>query len=366
MFLLKFGGEYVYNILLVDDDRVVRYSLKKSKLWDEFGFAVSGEAVDGHEALTKVSSYRFDMAFVDIKMPRIDGIEFLKELRRSGESMCVVFMSRYSDFAYARQGIVLGAFDYILKPVDESNLSDVLSRARLHLDKKKREEKSHCELSGLMNESLKIYGFNDKINTLLQLIINSPDDAASFAEREVKSLVHAFENDTPKIKIILEHAQKSLHSIILEKNPWLASLDLFEIECKEEILCGCPHISSSFIPFVSYMASLVKKLHLNDKNSVVKQVCQYVLSHSDEKVSLKSTSVEIGFSSSYLSRIFRQNTGEGFVEYVTKIKMERAKALLKSGKYKNYEISDILGYKKADYFCCLFKKYTGVTPIDYR
>jgi len=46
--------------------------------------------------------------------------------------------------------------------------------------------------------------------------------------------------------------------------------------------------------------------------------------------------------------------------------MERAKALLQTGKYKNYEVSDMLCYGKVDYFCSLFKKYTGVTPVVYR
>lgn len=266
----------MYDILLVDDDRVVRYHLKKMNLWKEYGFTISNEAVDGYEALEKISSFHFDIAFVDIKMPRIDGIEFLKELRENRNDMCAIFLSGFSDFAYARQGIVLGAFDYILKPVDEKSLCDVLLRVKLYLDNKNKEWTLHEKLSGLVDKSMNISSLNQE------------------------------------------------------------------------------------------MAKVIKKLHLDHEDSVVKRLCEYVIQHCDEKISLESASVELGFSSSHLGRLFRQKTGEGFIEYVTKVKMERGKALLNIGKYKNYEISDILCYSQVDYFSCLFKKYTGVTPTDYR
>jgi len=266
----------MYNILLVDDDRVVRYHLKKMNLWNENGFAISDEAVDGYEALKKISIYHFDFAIVDIKMPRIDGIEFLKELRENQTDLCVVFMSGYSDFAYTRQGIVLGAFDYILKPVDEKSISDLLPRAKLYLDNKNKESTLYEKVAGLIDERL-------------------------------------------------------------------------DISCLSQ-----------------EMASVVEKLHMDHEDSLVRRLCQYVLLHSDEKTSLESAAAELGFSSSHLGRLFKQKTGEGFIEYVTKVKMERAKALLKTGKYKNYEISNILGYSEVDYFSCLFKKYAGITPTDYR
>jgi len=53
-------------------------------------------------------------------------------------------------------------------------------------------------------------------------------------------------------------------------------------------------------------------------------------------------------------------------EYITKVKMEHAKYLISKGEYKNYEISEILGYKKADYFSQVFKSYVGCTPSEYR
>ena len=65
---------------------------------------------------------------------------------------------------------------------------------------------------------------------------------------------------------------------------------------------------------------------------------------------------------SFLSK----KTGIKFSDYVTKVKMEHAKKLLNAGCYKNYEISEKLCYSNPDYFCRVFKDYTGKTPLDYR
>lgn len=266
----------MYNVLLVDDDKVVRYSLRKMNLWERYDFTICDEAGNGYEALNKISLSHFDIAFVDIKMPKINGIEFLKELKENKSDICVVFMSGYSDFAYARQGIILGAFDYLLKPVKEEDLLDVLSRANTYLSNKKSKDKIKSKLSDIIEVNLDVSAFT------------------------------------------------------LEKD------------------------------------SIIKKLHLDHEDSVVRRLCQYVMLHSDEKVSLEGASAELCFSSSYLGKLFKQKTGEGFNKYVTKVKMERAKALLQTGKYKNYEVSNMLCYGKADYFCSLFKRYTGVTPVEYR
>lgn len=126
----------MYNVLIVDDDRAVRYDLKKSGVWQKHGFTVTKEATNGQEALQKITESHFDLILIDIKMPKIDGIAFLKELRDNAFDFCVVIASGYSTFEYARQGLVLGAFDYLLKPIESSNLEDVLARVSMYLEKK--------------------------------------------------------------------------------------------------------------------------------------------------------------------------------------------------------------------------------------
>ncbi len=81
------------------------------------------------EALEQLDKERFDLIVTDIRMPFIDGLELLRELRRRGIQTPVILVSSYGEFEYAREGLVLGAFDYIVKPFREEQLNAVLSRA---------------------------------------------------------------------------------------------------------------------------------------------------------------------------------------------------------------------------------------------
>lgn len=80
------------------------------------------------EALEQLDKERFDLIVTDIRMPFIDGLELLRELRRRAIQTPVILVSSYGEFEYAREGLVLGAFDYIVKPFREEQLNAVLSR----------------------------------------------------------------------------------------------------------------------------------------------------------------------------------------------------------------------------------------------
>lgn len=88
--------------------------------------------------------------------------------------------------------------------------------------------------------------------------------------------------------------------------------------------------------------------------------------YDDTELSVKSVCSRIFMSASYFSSLFKAHTGKTFVEYVTSIRMEKAKELLKHSSLKTYEIAMKTGYQDAQYFSVLFKKYTGDTPTDYR
>lgn len=123
----------MYKILLVEDDKALRFVYSKMKVWSECGFVISQEATDGKMALEILQNNSFDLIVTDIRMPFIDGIEFLREIRNRNINTCVIFISSYDEFEYARQGLILGAFDYILKPIKEKQLREVLERTKKHL-----------------------------------------------------------------------------------------------------------------------------------------------------------------------------------------------------------------------------------------
>jgi two-component system, response regulator YesN len=92
---------------------------------------------------------------------------------------------------------------------------------------------------------------------------------------------------------------------------------------------------------------------------------RYVHEHYAEDIRLADLSEKVYISRNYLSNIFRDATGETFNDYVTRVRMEKAKSLLAEGKMMVYEVSEKVGYKNVPYFTTLFKKYTGRSPSDF-
>ncbi|MFS0868629.1 helix-turn-helix domain-containing protein [Paenibacillus xylanilyticus] len=85
-----------------------------------------------------------------------------------------------------------------------------------------------------------------------------------------------------------------------------------------------------------------------------------------EDISLQSVASQINVNPSYLSRLFKQDKGENFISYLTRVRIDHAKAYLLSREMRVYEIADKVGYHNYTYFCKIFKKAVGYTPEEYR
>ena len=125
----------MYSILLVDDEEAVRGSIRKLTPWKECGFYVISEASNGLEALSVLSENIPDVIITDIKMPYMDGIEFIKEVRaRYSSSVQIIILSGYDEFTYAQTALKLDVAEYVLKPVSVEAMKEVLSRAKERID----------------------------------------------------------------------------------------------------------------------------------------------------------------------------------------------------------------------------------------
>jgi len=102
------------------------------------------------------------------------------------------------------------------------------------------------------------------------------------------------------------------------------------------------------------------------KRPEVKEACKYVSLHLNRRISLDEVAEVLHLNASYFSRMFKKVTGETFIEYVTRMKMERAKELLDQTSNTVGEISELLGYDNQSYFIKTFKTHAGVTPMEYR
>ncbi len=102
-------------------------------------------------------------------------------------------------------------------------------------------------------------------------------------------------------------------------------------------------------------------------HDVMKDAIAYISEHySDEDLSLNTLAAQVNFSPNHLSSIFKQETGQPFIKYLTDYRMNMAKELLRRSSKKSNEIGIMVGYKDPHYFSYLFKKTQGVTPTQYR
>jgi len=113
------------HILIVDDEPLVRRSL--SELLTLSGYAVS-TASDGKEALNLLKSYDADIIITDIKMPQMDGIQLLRQIRSLNRDIPVILITGYASIENAVDAMKEGAYDYVTKPIVDSEIKIVLDR----------------------------------------------------------------------------------------------------------------------------------------------------------------------------------------------------------------------------------------------
>ena len=102
-----------------------------------------------------------------------------------------------------------------------------------------------------------------------------------------------------------------------------------------------------------------------DSKKFVEESIQYMKAHYAEEISLEKVANRFFLNQTYFSRLFKQYTGSTFTDYLIELRMERAKELLCQGKYKVYEVSQMIGYRSEKYFFRIFKQYTGCSPTEY-
>jgi two-component system response regulator YesN len=141
------------KVLIVDDEPFVRKGLAALIDWEAEGFYIAGEASNGIKAIELLKQTKFDVIISDIKMPEMNGIEFITYIRNNNISKArVVFLSGFYDFHYAKTAIQCGCIDYILKPIQKDELLTLIRKIMdehqkdIGKEKKKRDfEKAYLD-----------------------------------------------------------------------------------------------------------------------------------------------------------------------------------------------------------------------------
>lgn len=387
------------KVLIADDEEMIRRGLSKLIQKDP-EIEVVAEAEDGETAFSLAEKNLPDLLLIDINMPFLNGLEFIEKFKEIVEDSVIIVISGYDNFEYMQKALRLGVFDYLLKPVMEEPFFECINKAKEHLNKTKKEVKYlnwakmqlQKNLFALKASFLKSWlrghftdtEINDQLEYLniniptachIVMIYIYPNEKKLFSESEWDEnlLYYAAENISGEVFetsltvningniIILADSQKvNSENKIRVKNSLEkflpVDISVFDEEAVniDDIPRVYENLSEALSNIRSYSESVKKTVQFIDEN------------YFDPDISLNKAAVLVFMSPQYLSKIFKKETGITFIDYVTKLRIRKATALLSRGNLKIYEIAEKLGYANQHYFSSAFKRVLGISPNDYR
>lgn len=118
------------KVLIVDDEPIMRKGIYSKIDWEDLQLECAGEAKDGVDALERIREKRPNIVLTDIRMPEMDGLDFISRAKNFDPELRFVVISGYDDFQFAREAIRYGVSDYLLKPVNRDELRKALLKIR--------------------------------------------------------------------------------------------------------------------------------------------------------------------------------------------------------------------------------------------
>ena len=398
--------------IIVDDEHLTRQGLLEYVDWKSAGIVVVGEATDGLEGLDLVKEVQPDIAICDVRMPKMDGIELAKKIREEFPNCRIIFLSGYSDTEYLKSAIKLKALDYIEKPFNLIEFQELINKTSQSIinERQKRLEEQREAMkmeksrlyfkNSLIAEVLK-GGYSDinKLREALELlniefpfkgdylcgIFRSQYDIEQEKILEVvnsygvRSNIYFISGSIDKDVVVLfslkhrdmlrevqsycnevlEHLNiEEKHSITASLGSLQKSIDgmkLSHSEAKEALNSKGYKVNSRVIIYDP-----------NKDKSIIRDIESYIQENYQESISISSIASAVYLTPQYLCKLYKIETGETVNDYITKVRIEASKVLLKDRKYKLYEISEKVGYNDANYYARVFKKITGLNPSEYR
>ena len=142
-----------YRVVLADDEPEVLRSIQRTLDWEKYGFSVVGAFLNGLDVLEFLENHDVDIVFTDIRMPFMDGIELMHKIKEKYPYIKLVIISGYDDFQYAKEALIHGVLDYILKPINAREMSEVLQKVKDKMDTELEEKQSIQKLRNLYLEN---------------------------------------------------------------------------------------------------------------------------------------------------------------------------------------------------------------------
>ncbi|OUS77081.1 DNA-binding response regulator [Paenibacillus sp. MY03] len=382
------------NILVVDDEEVIRSGVERTirKAFPQHRVVMA----DSPEAAVELlKSLPIDLVLTDVLMPGMTGLELIEISRGRHSHIKWIVISAYSEFAYAKEAVRLGAKDYLLKPIGKDTLIDKIKELELEIEKENERNKeaqllsrnlrflreaifarwaSDLDLGGI---DLAPFVGNHPYFHLIMLRLDSETDLRLehfIVENVMSELI-----DTAGDGFVASIDSKSLLGLVtLREEQGLGPLiEQMRSHLKRYLKIPFQVVHSDRITDLDAVPEQVKRMRKSSESQVydhyasggekaVEVAIQYIRSHMASELTLEKVSSVVYLNPVYFSQLFKQKTGGGFKEYVTGLRLERAMELLRDSELKIGEIAEKVGYPDVRHFSQIFRKKAGCTPSEYR
>ncbi len=413
----------MYKLLIVDDEEIILEGLKRNIPWEAHDFRIVGEAANGEKALALVEKLQPDIVISDVRMPVVDGLALVEKLGRDYPGIKTVLLTGYDHFEYAKRALNLKVTDYVLKYNYKEEMLAAVIRARDELEAEARLKEQAKRGQDLMQHRIirdlirgrsgdlrddggrngSDPGFVGSWFAVAAVSFREPgtanDDAGIFDLDELALMIQAEFDKTagdpeqwvfcaelhPNVAVCFNRdgspedevrTGRSLETV-LHAVAGLCRLRVWAgIGGWEEGTASLKKSYDEALTALEVNRILNRRTVLrfadlsgNESSSqaVLKKIIDYIeQNYSRKELSLNSISKAVFISPAYISTLFKKGMGINLSEYIIKIRLEKAAALLKQTDLKTYEIAEKIGYTSAQYFSVLFKKYIGYSPTEYK
>lgn len=403
----------MYKLMIADDEALERQALRHFIEHSKAEIGEILECANGIDAVKTALLEQPDICILDIKMPGLTGLEAMEQIRAVNKNCKVIFSTAYSYFDYAVKALQAGALDFMVKPVKKEKLIQVVNKAIDELDAERNLEAYQSKITDLT------YVLEKRI--LRELIMGQTDEETlwffdamgikeaygciffvrfqrEISEEEKSRLSKLLRGDLTaagythllyvhrksidcmifsKTKELMEnigkHAESifryALESMQIPNQIGIGSWEEDLMQMEFSYLCAKEAVGEYVTAERREEIVVVEASSEDDKKvlpSEITFICNYINENYSEKITLNSIADSVGFSKYYISRLFKQHMGVTIIDYLIKVRLDKAKELLGKGEYSIKQISFMVGYSDPNYFTWSFKKYLGISPIKYR
>lgn len=399
----------MYSIVVIATAKHIINDFNSMKLSGNSGFFIkevvktSVEAIDLHP----------DVIICPVKSETIDGTGLTIKIKESNINTKIILYGRKT-YESVKLAFDCGADGYLPLPAEKSEFEMLLERFKKQLAKNKKHisdnvfldvnEKRTEFFTDILKDKLTL---SEAYERFFELGMDLPYErlSVSFVKFHIRDLESFIENNWKYGKdslfiavknvleksnsriysIVLNYGEEEIYAVMLTENSPVSKYqledirknlkDFVKLEISYEFVAVYKNVEqlmeeenkrSIYDAFGISDEVLTENSETEDMQEAILKAKDYINKKYMDEIGLTDVAEKVGLSTAYFSRLFKQETGENFIDYLIKIRMEKAKKLLEGSSAQAKEIGESVGYKKGKYFGKLFKNYTGYTPTEYR